>query len=134
MASPKSGTACTIVAPIAPKAPHEADKADPGEVAKVKAEQAKSKKGRYGEQTVAPFKPAEAATEEEQKELSWVEISLEDEDGLPVAGEPYKVVLPDKSVAVGTTDDKGHVRIEGFDPGQCEISFPNLDQSALKEK
>ncbi|MEK6701616.1 MAG: hypothetical protein AABZ53_05090 [Planctomycetota bacterium] len=133
MASPKSGTACSIIAPIAPKEPHEADSADPGEVAKTKAEQAKSKKGRYGEQKIAPFKPAEA-TEEEKKELSWVEINLEDEDGEPVAGEPYRVVLPDKSVAEGTTDEKGNARIEGFDPGQCEISFPNLDQTALKEK
>lgn len=66
-------------------------------------------------------------------ELSWIEIELKDDDGNPVANEPYSVKLPDGSVAEGTTDNKGGAKIEGFKPGGCEVMFPRLDKDEWKK-
>ncbi len=133
MASPKSGTACQLVAPISPKAPEEADKADPGEVTNAQAQPAQAQAGQTGSVKAKPFKP-EAAEEDSDKKKSWIELKLEDEKGQPVAGEPYEIKLPDGSVASGTTDAQGVARVEGFDPGQCEVTWPNLDKSVVKDK
>jgi hypothetical protein len=32
-------------------------------------------------------------------------------------------------VAEGTLDAKGHARVDGFDPTQVKVTFPNLDKS-----
>ena len=63
---------------------------------------------------------------------SWVEIALVDDDGLPVAFEPYQVELPDGSMIEGTLDGTGQARIEGIDPGTCKVSFPNRDAKDWK--
>lgn len=63
---------------------------------------------------------------------SWVEISLVDDDGLPVAFEPYQVELPDGSTIEGALDGTGQARIEGIDPGTCKVSFPNRDAKDWK--
>ena len=47
-------------------------------------------------------------------------------------GEPDSVTLPDASVAAGN-DDKGFARIDGIDPGMCQITFPNRDTEAWKK-
>jgi type VI secretion system secreted protein VgrG len=57
----------------------------------------------------------------------WVEIVLIDDEGRPAAGEVYRVRLPDGSVAEGVLGFGGTLRLEGIDPGDCEVSFPNLD-------
>ena len=51
-------------------------------------------------------------------------------DKSQVAGERYKVTLPDGKIAEGTLDHKGFKRIEGIDPGTCKISCPKLDKEA----
>ena len=48
----------------------------------------------------------------------------------PVEDDCYPVTLPDGTVAEGTLDDKGVARVEGFDPGTCQITFPGRDQDA----
>jgi type VI secretion system secreted protein VgrG len=51
-----------------------------------------------------------------------------------VPGEPYQVTLADgTTVASGTLDDKGFARIDHIDPGQCKVTFPNLDKEAWEE-
>ncbi len=50
----------------------------------------------------------EPVDEEEKEKKSWIEIELVDEEGNPVPGEKYKVILPDgQTVAEGTLDEKG---------------------------
>lgn len=106
------GKAGRAVSPVAPEAAKEATLADPGRASEAKGE----------EEELEPFRPEEAS-----EDGSWIEIELVDEEGDPVPGERYAIVLPDgKTVAEGTLDENGFARVEGIDRGQCRVSFPNL--------
>ncbi len=119
MPSPKSGKSGNAVSPIDPKNPTEADKAE-------------LPKAATGKDAEKPHKPPK--TDEEKKEKkSWIEIELVDEEKNPVAGEPFKLTLPDGSVFSGTLDDKGFYRLEGIDPGSCQITFTRLDKDAWEK-
>ncbi len=130
--TPKSGKAGTSVDPAEPKSAEEADKADPGEVEQTKAEQRKTQSGKYGSEKVKPHKPPQTEEEKKQK-TSWIEIEMVGEDDSPIPGEAYRITLPDGTVAEGTLDDKGLARVDGIDPGNCQITFPNLDQDAWQK-
>ena len=41
-----------------------------------------------------------------------------------------EITLPDGTVAQGTLDNNGFARVDGIDPGSCQITFPNLDTEA----
>jgi len=133
--NPKNGTTVTCVKPVSPGKVLDADEADPGEVEKIKAQQRQEKSGKYGSTTVEPFEPPkdDAANEsasdakKEPTPKGWVEVEMVDEAGDPVAGLRYEVTLPDGRVDSGTLDSKGFARIEGFEPGYCKVSFPDLD-------
>ena len=57
-------------------------------------------------------------------------MRLYDDNGMPLVGERYIVVLPDgETVARGTTNRDGEAEIRGIEPGSCEIKFPALDAS-----
>ena len=59
---------------------------------------------------------------------------LVDEADQPVAGERYEVTMPDGSVAKGSLDGEGFARIDGIDPpGECQITWPDLDKDAWKK-
>jgi hypothetical protein len=78
---------------------------------------------------------AEAAPEKEAEskkavELTWIEIRLIGEDDKPIPGERYRLELPDGSVREGTLDDRGLARVDGIDAGECEVTFPRLDEEA----
>ena len=61
----------------------------------------------------------------------YVEIELVGEDDGPIAGERYRVVLPNGSSVEGRTGADGTARIVGIDrAGTCKVSFPDLDQDA----
>ncbi|MBI2899051.1 MAG: type VI secretion system tip protein VgrG [Planctomycetes bacterium] len=73
----------------------------------------------------------EASDEEaEERPASWIEIKLVDEADQPVPAEPFRVEAPDGRVVEGVLDDQGHYRVEGIQPGNCKIEFPNLDREA----
>jgi hypothetical protein len=57
---------------------------------------------------------------------TWVEVCLIDSDGDPVANESYKLTLVDGRILTGKLNDKGVLRVNGIDPGTCELSFPDL--------
>ena len=127
----KSGKAGSPVSPAPPDKAEDADVADPGKVEEAKAEQTKSASGKYGSEPVKPFKPAEE--EESEEKSSWIEIELVDEDDNGIPGEKYRITLPDGSVAEGTLDEKGLARVEGFEKGTCEVTFPELDEKAWEK-
>jgi hypothetical protein len=60
-------------------------------------------------------------------ELTFIEIVLADEDGVPAAGERYEVRLPNGEIRSGTLDEDGKARVERIPDGQCEVTFPDLD-------
>ena len=133
MASPKSGAAGSAVTRADPDPAAAADDATPGAVETSPASSAPTKAGQYGSVKTKPFKPSQSAADKAQKK-SWIEIVLVDEEKNPVPGEPYQITLPDgETVAEGTLDDKGFARVEGIDPGTCQITFPNRDQEAWKK-
>ena len=74
---------------------------------------------------VLPCSPAEPPPH-------WVEIELHDDGGFPVPYEEYRVTLPNGEIVAGYLDEKGFVRIETDTPGNCKITFPNLDARAWK--
>jgi type VI secretion system secreted protein VgrG len=60
-------------------------------------------------------------------------VELVDDAGKPVPGEKVRVTLPDGStVAEGTTDEKGLFKVTNIDPGQCKVTFPDMEKEAWK--
>jgi type VI secretion system secreted protein VgrG len=126
MPSPKSGSAGSAVPPADPDAALDADDAVAGGVDQTQTTAATTKAGTYDSVKVKPYK-------KDPNKKSWIEIKLVDEQNSPVPGEPYSVTLPDATVASGTLDDKGFARIDGIDPGTCQITFPQRDTEAWKK-
>ena len=58
---------------------------------------------------------------------AWIGIELTDDEGHPHVGAEYGVTLPDGEALDGTLDESGRVRIEGIDPGTCQVRFPEYD-------
>lgn len=58
---------------------------------------------------------------------TWIEIELIDDNGDPVPGEAFRIVLPDGRVVRGHLDSDGRARFGNIDPGTCEVSFPGID-------
>jgi type VI secretion system secreted protein VgrG len=121
MPSAKNGVIGTLVKPTAPRSALPADDADPGETERTKALQQAGRSGKYGSARAKPFKS-------DRKKKSWIEFVLVVEYTQPVPGEMYTVVLADGSEDCGTLDSNGRARIQGIDPGQCQITFPNIDK------
>ncbi|MFY9727991.1 MAG: hypothetical protein WAJ87_21030, partial [Bryobacteraceae bacterium] len=136
-----SGTAGSLVSPLSPTDPAAADTASPGQMPPPTGAGFTQ-----SSVTLATISPANASpasnapthdpnSPENKDKTHWIEVELLDESGKPVAGEPYKITLPDGStVADGTLDNKGHARVDHIDPGNCTVSFPNLDKDSWKKK
>lgn len=133
MPQAKDGTECSVLAPTEPTVANDADDANPGQVETVKQQQRQTGTGKYGSTPVTPFSPPETP-EDKLIETTWIEIVLVDKNNNPVAGETYKCVLPDNRVKIGTLDAKGFARIEGIQPGTCQVSFPNRDGRSWEKK
>ncbi len=132
---PTPGAAGSLVAPTAPTAPQEADDADPVKVTKARTDQREEGKGKYATTEAVPFKPGKGIGTDEEKKKNFIAIKVVDKDGHPVAGEPYKIILPDgKEYATGATDDKGCAKVEGVDAGQCKVILPLRDKTTWKSK
>ena len=112
-----SGSAKQAVAPTDPEKAKEADTAQAGK--------AKSG-GEEPDDNEKPFK-------QDESKKSWIEIELVDEDDKPIPGEKYKITMPDGSAKTGTLDENGFARVEGIDPGTCNVTFPNLDKDAWEK-
>ncbi len=136
-----SGTPGTLVSPLSPTDPNPADDAQAG--SKTDPTAGSTKQAQMPLQNISPAKKSAASNApthnsgapENKDKKHYIEIELHDDAGNPVAGEPYKITLPDgTSVADGTTDDKGYARVDNIDPGTCKVTFPNLDKDAWKPK
>lgn len=63
----------------------------------------------------------------EASPVSWIEVVLVDQDKKPVPDERYLIKTSDGKIWSGTTDLNGKVRLEDIQPGDCDVSFPDLD-------
>ncbi|MCP4245801.1 MAG: type VI secretion system tip protein VgrG, partial [bacterium] len=110
--------------PAAPDAPVDADSADPG----------KDTTYSGGEEPAEAEPPADVAghefepTEIEEQETSWVEVELLDDQGRPVPYERYRVVTPEGKIKEGSLNKDGVAHVALSKPGDCEITFPNIDK------
>lgn len=129
MPSPKSGTAGSLVSPASPTAVTDAGDASTGSAGTASGSGATPPAGAGSSSSVKAFKPD--TDPNAPPKTGWIEVVLVDMDGKPFPGEAYSITLPDGSVASGTLDAKGFVRVEGFDPGACQVSFPKRDQEAV---
>jgi hypothetical protein len=125
---------CIPGSPVPPLDPEEAeiaDNADPGSKAPTyKNQRSKIPKAKIPSFTKPTHKPKSPQNKDKK---SWIEIHLVDDEGDPVAGERYRVTLPDGStLAEGTTDENGFARVDHIDPGTCKVTFPNIDGRAWK--
>lgn len=118
--SPKSGKAVTLVAPLQPESAAEASVADPGSVDAPPPAAPSSR----------PPHKLPLTQMERIARNSWIEIEMVDEQGHPVPSKRYRVILPDGSAAEGALDGDGRARVEGFEKGDCKITFPDLDSEA----
>jgi hypothetical protein len=66
------------------------------------------------------------------RERHWIEIQVIDEDNNPVSGVSYLILTPDGQDYSGVTDSEGLARVDNIVPGQCKISFPELDRDAWR--
>lgn len=60
-------------------------------------------------------------------EPTWLAIELKDAEGRPVPHARYVVTLPDGDTREGTLNKNGYARVDGVNPGQCQVTFPELD-------
>jgi hypothetical protein len=72
---------------------------------------------------------------EKREEKTWIGIHLVDDDDPPnpIPYKKYRVTLPDHSEREGMLDENGFARLNGVDPGKCEVTFPDLDASDWKQ-
>jgi hypothetical protein len=64
-----------------------------------------------------------------EADTSWIAIELLGEDGKPIPYQSYQVTLADGSVVSGSLDNTGKAMIRDIAPGQCGVTFPDLDQA-----
>ena len=62
----------------------------------------------------------------------WVEIELRDLDGKPLAGQDYRVVLPNGMAKNGTLDEQGFAHVKSPNKGLCQVSFPGYDSAEME--
>jgi len=134
-----SGSPGSLVSPLSPTDATDASDASPGSTTSVSAGSPNTPAS-VSLQDIPPVTPGKQSaasnapthdpnSPENQTKKHYIEIKLLDNNGNPVAGEPYKVTLPDGStVADGTLDQNGFARVDNIDPGTCQVSFPGRDQ------
>lgn len=77
-------------------------------------------------QTIGARQPSE----KKKDKKAWVEIILVDMDGKPVPGVKYRITPPGGSPAEGRLNEYGQAGLYAIEPGNCKITFPDLDKDA----
>lgn len=86
-------------------------------------------------QAVAPVAaaPAPPPQQEKPQEKHWIEIILVDMDGKPMPGVKYRIAPPSGAPVEGVLNQYGQAGVYQLDPGNCKITFPELDSEAWEE-
>jgi hypothetical protein len=86
--------------------------------------------GTLGASTAGARESAAGSSADAKK--NWVEIELVDQENKPVANERYRVTVPGRDPIEGFLSAEGLARVDGIDPGNCTIEFPDLDGKTWK--
>lgn len=70
----------------------------------------------------------------ENPTATWIEIVMQDRGGFGVANTKFRLETADGQVIHGVTDGNGVGRVEGIQPGNHKITFPDLPQDGFKKK
>lgn len=85
---------------------------------------------RDGDATESEPPPGAQTPRTRTEPKTWIEIELLDMADQPVPNIRYVIELADGSARTGTLDQRGRARVDGIDPGQCNVRFPDFDQDA----
>ncbi len=122
----------SCVPPLEPDEAEIADNADPGSEAPTYKNQRRQTPPEMVPTYTKPWHNPDSPKNKDKK--SWIEVKLKDEHGQPMAGERYRVELPDnETIAEGTLDENGYAKVTNIDPGKCKITFPKIDGRAWKK-
>ncbi|MEO5860143.1 MAG: type VI secretion system tip protein TssI/VgrG [Pyrinomonadaceae bacterium] len=114
-----SGSAVGPCPPTAPDPPDEADNDKPGKKMQLEKQSYERKKAK--------------SSKEDPKKKSWIKLKMVDEEGKPVPSQAYEVKTSDGKIRKGSLNSKGEAHIKGIEPGNCDVSFPNLDKDAWED-
>jgi len=78
----------------------------------------------------SPPPTAAATTEKAKEKKSWIEIILVDMEGKPVPNVRYRITPPGGAPVEGRLNQHGQAGLYQIEPGQCKITFPDLDTEA----
>lgn len=132
MASAKELKLLDLQEIVAPEEALEAAQADPGQVEEVVKRQTQRDPGRPDTITVSPVQRKDEQPPEPPPP-HWIGVGLKDPEGKPVPSEKFRVKMGDGSIVDGTLDEKGYRRVEGVEPGNAEVCFPDIDSNEWKK-
>ena len=81
-------------------------------------------------QHITPPPVATSVAEKPKEKKAWIEIILVDMDGKPVPGIKYRITPPSGAPKEGRLNEHGQAGLYEIDPGNCKITFPDLDKEA----
>ena len=68
--------------------------------------------------------------EKPKDKKAWIEIILVDMEGKPVPNVKYRITPPGGEPVEGTLNEHGQAGVYGIEPGNCKVTFPDLDKDA----
>jgi uncharacterized Zn-binding protein involved in type VI secretion len=76
----------------------------------------------------------DAASKLEEATSTWIEVQLNDKGGFGVANTKFQLETADGKIIHGVTNGNGLGRVEGIQPGNHKITFPDLPPDGFKKK
>jgi hypothetical protein len=73
---------------------------------------------------------ARPPAEQQKEKKAWIEIILVDAEGKPMPGVKYRITPPGGKPVEGTLNQYGQAGLYQIEPGNCKITFPDLDKDA----
>lgn len=70
------------------------------------------------------------AVEKPKEKKAWIEIILVDAEGKPMPGVKYRITPPGGTPKEGRLNEHGQAGLYQIEPGNCKITFPDLDKEA----
>lgn len=77
-------------------------------------------------QSMGASKPVEKPKEKK----AWIEIILVDMEGKPMSGVKYRITPPGGTPKEGRLNQHGQAGLYEIEPGNCKVTFPDLDKEA----